>query len=93
MLQVEVLNEVKQKSLKELQENKNKTNQDLKMKVETIKKTQRETTLEIETLGKKSGTIDGSISNRIEEIEERIPDAENSIENMDTIIKQNAKRS
>jgi hypothetical protein len=93
LLQVEVLNEVKQKSLKELQENKNKTNQDLKMKVETIKKTQRETTLEIETLGKKSGTIDGSISNRIEEIEERIPDAENSIENMDTIIKQNAKRS
>jgi hypothetical protein len=48
LLQVEVLNEVKQKSLKELQENKNKTNQDLKMKVETIKKTQRETTLEIE---------------------------------------------
>jgi hypothetical protein len=63
------------------------------MEIETIKKKQRETTLEIETLGKKSGTIDGSISNRIEEIEERIPDAENSIENMDTIIKQNAKRS
>ena len=42
----------------------NKTIQDLKMEVETIKKTQRETTLEIETLGKKSGTIDASISNR-----------------------------
>jgi hypothetical protein len=36
----------------------NKTIQDLKMEVETMKKTQRETTLEIETLGKKSGTID-----------------------------------
>jgi hypothetical protein len=43
----------------------NKTIQDLKMEVETIKKTQRERTLEIETLGKKSGTIDTSISNRI----------------------------
>jgi hypothetical protein len=32
----------------------NKTMQDLKIKVETIKKTQRETTLEIEILGKKS---------------------------------------
>jgi hypothetical protein len=43
----------------------NETIQDLKMEVETIKKTQREATLEIETLGKKSGTIDVSISNRI----------------------------
>jgi hypothetical protein len=40
--------------------------QDLKMEEETIKKTQRETTLEIETLGKKSGNIDVSISNRIQ---------------------------
>jgi hypothetical protein len=31
----------------------NKTIQDLKMEVETIKKTQREITLEIESLGKK----------------------------------------
>jgi hypothetical protein len=35
----------------------NKTTQDLKMEVETIKKSQRETTLEIEILGKKSGPI------------------------------------
>jgi hypothetical protein len=35
------------------------------MEVETMKKTQRETTMEIETLGKKSGTIDMNISNRI----------------------------
>ena len=48
----------------------NKKNiQDLKMEVETMKKTQRETTLEIETLGKKSGTIDVRINNRIQEIE------------------------
>ena len=42
----------------------NKTTQDLKMEVETIKKSQRETTLEIEVLGKKSGAIDASITNR-----------------------------
>ena len=52
--QVEDIKEETQKSLKELQENKtkqvmelNKTIQDLKMEVETIKKTQSETTLEI----------------------------------------------
>jgi chromosome segregation ATPase len=87
-----------QKSLKELQDNTtkqamelNKTIQDLKMEVETMKKTQRETTLEIETLGKKSGTINVSISNGIQEMEERISDAEDSIGNMDTTIKENAK--
>ena len=50
----------------------NKTILDLKSKVDIIKKTQSEATLEIETLGKKSGTIDVSISNRIQEMEERI---------------------
>ena len=50
----------------------NKIIQDIKMEVDTIKKTQSETTLEIETLGKKTGTIDESISNRIQEMEERI---------------------
>jgi hypothetical protein len=61
------------------------------MEVETIKKTQRETVLEIETLGKKSGTIDVNISNRIQGMKERISGAEESKENMDTIIKENAK--
>jgi hypothetical protein len=42
----------------------NKTTLDLKSKVDTIKKTQNEATLEIETLGKKSGTIDVSISKK-----------------------------
>ena len=70
----------------------NKTTQDLKMEAERIKKTQRETTLEIETLGKKSGTIDTNISHRIQEMEEKITGAEDSIENMDTTFKENAKR-
>jgi predicted nucleic acid-binding Zn-ribbon protein len=100
--QVEGLKEEAQKSLKELQENTtkqmmelNKTIQDLKMEVETIKKTQKETTLETEILEKKSEIIDTSISHRIQEMEERISGAEDSIENMDTTIKkmQNAKIS
>jgi cell division protein FtsL len=69
----------------------NNTIQDIKMEVEKIKKTQRETTLEIEILGKKSGNIDVSISNRIQEKEERISDAEDSIGDMDTTIKENEK--
>ena len=84
--QVETLKEEGQKSLKELQEkNKQigdgieKNIQDLKLEVETMKKIQRETTVGVETLGKKSGTIDASISNRIQEMEERISGAEDSI--------------
>jgi uncharacterized coiled-coil protein SlyX len=61
------------------------------MKIETIKKSQRRTTLEIENLGKRSGAIDASITNRIQEIEERISGAEDTIENIDTTIKENAK--
>jgi chromosome segregation ATPase len=94
--QVEDLKEEAQKSLKELQENAtkqvmelNKTIQDLKREVDRIKKTKSKATLEIETLGKKSGTIDAS--NRIQEMEERISGAEDSIENIGTTIKENTK--
>jgi predicted RNase H-like nuclease (RuvC/YqgF family) len=69
----------------------NKAIQDLKREVDIIKKTQSEATLKIETLGKKFGTIDVSISNRIQEMEERISDAEDSIENISTKIKDNGK--
>jgi hypothetical protein len=48
----------------------NKTIVDLKREVDTIKKSQSEATLEIKNLGKKSGTTDVSISNRIQEMEE-----------------------
>ena len=55
------------KSLKELQKNTikevkdmNKTIQDLKMEIVTIRTSQRETTLELENLGKRSGVIDAS---------------------------------
>jgi hypothetical protein len=56
----------------------NKTIQDLKMELETKKKSQRETTLELENLGKRSGVIDSSTTNRIQEIEKRISGAEDN---------------
>jgi chromosome segregation ATPase len=86
------------KVLKEKQENTskqvmemNKTTLDLKSEVDKIKKTQSEATLEIKNLGKKSGTIDESISSRVQEMEERISGVEDSIENMGKTIKENAK--
>jgi prefoldin subunit 5 len=69
----------------------NKTIQDIKMEVETIRKSQRETTREVENLGKKSGAIDASITTIIQEIEERIPGAEDIIGNIYTTIKENVK--
>jgi uncharacterized coiled-coil protein SlyX len=42
-------------------------------------------------LGKKSGAIDASITNRIQEIEQRISGAEDTIENISTTIKETAK--
>jgi cell fate (sporulation/competence/biofilm development) regulator YmcA (YheA/YmcA/DUF963 family) len=48
------------------------------MEVETIKKSQKEATLELENLGKRSGAIDASITNRIQAIEERISGAEDN---------------
>ena len=74
----------------------NKTIQDLKNGSRNIKKSQRETTLEIENLGKRYGAIDASITNRIQEVEERISGAEDTIENIvSTMSKrmQNGKSS
>jgi hypothetical protein len=69
----------------------NKTIQDLKMEVEKIKKSQRETTLDIENLGKRSGAIGPSITNRTQEIEERISGAGDTKENIETTIRENVK--
>jgi hypothetical protein len=66
----------------------NKTIQDLKRKIETTKKTQRETTLEIETIERNQELY---IRASKPEYKRRISDTEDSIENMDTTIKENAK--
>ena len=74
----------------------NKTIQDLKIEIKKRKekkrkKSQRETTWETENLGKRSGVIDSSITNRIQQIEEKISGTEDTIENIDTNLKKNAK--
>ena len=88
--ELQVLKEKQENTSKQMME-MNKTILDLKREVDTIKKTQSEATLEIETLGKKSRTIDTSISNRIQEMEERISGEEDSIDNIGKTIKENAK--
>jgi hypothetical protein len=50
----------------------NKNIQDLKMEIETIKKSQRETILVLENLGKRSGAIEASITNRMQDRRENL---------------------
>ena len=47
--------------------------------------------LEIEKLGKRSGTTDVSITNRIQEMEERISGVEHTLAEIDSSIKENLK--
>ena len=58
----------------------NKIVQDLKMEVEVIKKRTIEATLEIENVGKRIGTADKSITDRIREMQKRMPGLEDTIE-------------
>jgi hypothetical protein len=69
----------------------NKTIQEVKMEIETIKESQSETTLEVGNLGKRLGVIGASINNKKQEMEESSSGAKDSRENMDTKIKENAK--
>jgi hypothetical protein len=45
----------------------------------------------IENRGKRTRVIDASITNIIQDIEERISSAEDTIENIDTTVIENAK--
>jgi hypothetical protein len=54
--------------------------QDFRREIEGIKKMQTETTLGLENIGKRIGTTNVSITNRIQEIEERISGIEDTIE-------------
>ena len=61
------------------------------MEIEAIKKEHMETTLDIENQKKRQGAVDTSFTNRIQEMEERISGAEDSIEIIDTTVKENTK--
>ena len=45
---------------------------DLKNEIRSIKKTKTEGTLDMENLGKQWGTTDASITNKVQDMEERI---------------------
>lgn len=54
-------------------------------------KTQKEATLEMDNLGKWSGATGASITNKIQDIEERVSGVEDTIEDIDTSVKENTK--
>ena len=69
----------------------NKTVQDMKMEIEAIKKTQTEGILEMENLGKRIGTTDTNMANRIQERKKRILGVEDTIEEINELVKENVK--
>ena len=79
--------ETKKKTIKQVKE----TVQELKTEMEAMKKTQTENWLDMENLGKRTETAESSITNRIQEIEERISDSEDTIEKKKALIKENSK--
>ncbi|KAL6065661.1 hypothetical protein STEG23_028022 [Scotinomys teguina] len=82
------LKESKEKAIKQV----NKEVQDLKTEIEAIKKTpQTEGRLEMENLSKQTGTTDASITNKLQEVEERISGIEDTIEEIDLSVKGNTK--
>lgn len=82
---MEVLKKEMNKSLKETYKNKpwkeiNKTVQGLKVKIESIKKTQMEEKLRMKNLGSWAEASGASFTNNIQEMEGRILDTEYQIE-------------
>ena len=84
--------------LKEIQENTgkqvkalNKVIQDIKVEEKTIKKMQMKVNLKMENLGKRSRITDVSITNRIQDLEERISGVEDIVEDNDITVKENSK--
>ena len=68
-----------------------KTVQGMKVKIESIKKTQTERNLERKNLRTKTVTSEANLTNRIEEMEERISDSEDKIEEIGILVKENVK--
>ena len=65
--------------------------QEVKTEMEAVKKTQTEGQLDMENLGKRTETTESSLTNRIQEIEERISDYEDTIEKINALTKENSK--
>ena len=67
------------------------TVQDLKTEMESLEKSQTEGRLAMENLGKRTEISESSITNRIQEIEDRISDSEDTIEKLNPLTKENSK--
>lgn len=65
--------------------------QTLKGEIEAIKKTQTQGNMEMENLGKQSGTTHASITNTMQEMEDRISGIEDMIEEVESSVKENVK--
>ena len=65
-----------------------KTAQELKRKIEAIKKTQTEATLEMENLGRRTGNTESNITNTIHVMKERISIIEDTIQEIDKSVKK-----
>lgn len=70
---------------------RNKKVHDPKIETEAMKKTYTEGILEMENLGTLTGTTEASLTNRIQDMKERISGNEDTIEEMDTVVKENVK--
>ena len=67
------------------------TVQELKAEREAMKKTQTEGRLAMENIDKETETSETSITNRIQEIEERISDYKDTIEKINALTIENSK--
>ena len=76
-----------EKTIKQVME----TVQELKTEIEAMKKTQNKGRLDMENLGKRTENTESSITNRIQEMEERISESEDTIEKINAQIKENSK--
>ena len=63
----------------------------MKTEIKAIKKTQTEGILEMENLGKRMGTTETSTTNRIQEMDKKISGVEDTIEKIDSSVKENGK--
>ena len=69
----------------------NKTVQDPKMEIETIKKTQLKPLWKCKNPGEQTETTDASITNRTQQMDKRVSGFGDMIEEIDTLVNKNVK--
>lgn len=80
---INLLRNVKKNKVVQLTE-MNKTVLNLKMEIEILKKTQTEGTLKMQNLGKAAGITNDSITNRMQEMKDKILGIEDLVEEIDS---------